>query len=183
MKIHTNSSDRLIAQLDKSDMELYDIAFGSLAADDEKTERLICDLLNISGISLKERICRLHVDAVWNGENEMYIILTLSDSVRRSKRLRVRQRRLVCTLFSREALFPLCDALKRYESVICDCRLYSDGETYAVELCQNALDKINLKHILSEFGVVRPCPARMRRAELDEHYKLICDDFIRRLSP
>ena len=183
MKIHTNSSDRLIALLDKLDMERYDIAFGSLDIDDENTERLICDLLSISGISLKERNCRLNVDAVWGGEDGMYIILTLTDNVRRSKRLRVKRRRWLCTLYSKSDLFPLCDALKRYEAFIPDCRLYSDGENYAVEICQSILDKINLKHVLSEFGLVRPCPARLRRAQLDEHYKLICDDFIRRLSP
>ena len=183
MKIHTNSSDRLIAQLDKADMERYDIAFGSLELDDEKPGRLISDLLSVSGISLNGRSCRLNVDAVSNGENGMYIILTLTDTVRRTKRLRIRNRRYVCALFSREDLFPLCDALKRYEAVITDCRLYSDGENYAVEICQSVLDKINLKHVLSEFGLVRSCPARLRRAELDEHYRLICDDFIRRLSP
>lgn len=183
MKIHTNSSDRLIARLDKSDMELYDISFGSLDVADEKTERLICDMLSISGISLNGRSLRLHVDAVWNGENEMYIILTLSERTGRPKRLRLKQRCMVCTLFSYDALFPLCDALKRYQTAITGCRLYGNGEGYAVELCQNALDNINLKPVLSEFGVVRSCPARIRRAELNEHYKLICDDFIRRLSP
>ena len=88
MKIHTNSSDRLIAQLDKADMERYDIAFGSLGLDDEKTGRLISDLLSVSGISLNGRSCRMNIDAVSNGESGMYIILTLTDTVRRTKRLR-----------------------------------------------------------------------------------------------
>ncbi len=184
MKIHTNFSDRLIAQLDKLDMEHYDIAFNSLDIDEEHTEKLIYDLLSLSGISLADRHCRLNIDAVENGDNGIYIILTLTDlALHHSKRLKVRRQRYVCTLFSAEALFPLCDALKRYESEITDNRLYCDGETYTVELCQKALDKINLRHILSEFGTVHSCPAGLRKALLSEHCSLICDGFIQRLSP
>lgn len=183
MKIHTNSSDRLIAQLDSRDMERYGIAFGSLDIDDKKTEKLICDLLSVSGISPTDRNCRLNVDAVSNGENGMYIILTLSKPQKRSKRMRVMHRRWLCTLFSKEDLFPLCDALRVYLPTISECRLYGDGENYAVELRRNALDKINLSHVLSEFGTVRSCTARFRKAVLNEHYRLICDDFIRRLLP
>ena len=184
MKIHTNSGNRLIALLDRPDMERYGIAFETLDLRQQQTEKLIYDLLKLSGISLKGRRCRLNIDAVADGEDKMYIILTLTNCpARRSTRLRIEGRRFFCVLFSGESLFPLCDALKPYNSVIGECRLYTDGGSYAVELSQNALDKINLKHILSEFGSVRPCPSRLARARLNEHYRLICDDFIRRLSP
>lgn len=184
MKIHTNSCGRLIAMLDKPDMERYGIAFDTLDITALKTEELIADLLSISGINPVAGRCRLNIDAVADGEDRMYIILTLTGlSARRSKRLRVCGRHYFCTLFSKDALFPLCDALKAYGSSITESRLYSDGNSYSVELCQKASEKINLRHILSEFGTVRACPSRLVRAHMNEYYGLICDDFIKRLSP
>ena len=184
MKIHTNSRDRLIARLDSDDMERYGIAFSSLDINDENTERLIKDLLSMSEITLKSRACRLNVDAIFSGEGEMFIILTLSPPLhRRARRLRLRDRRYLCLLFSQECLFGLCDALSPHRNIITESKLFSCGGSYAVEVSQKALDKINLKHILSEFGAVQTCSGRIADARINEHYKLICTDFIGKLSP
>ena len=96
--------------------------------------------------------------------------------------MRVKGRRYFCILFSKEALFGLCDALAEYRGVITESRLYSCGETYAVEICQKALDKNNLKCILSEFGRVQSSTSSIRHAHICEHCQLICRDFIARLS-
>lgn len=183
MKIHTNSHDRLIARLDRADMERYEIGFGSLDINDVRTEKLINDLLSLSELPLTGKAYRLNIDAVFSSDGELFIILTLSRSAaRRVKRMRLREKRYLCTLISNECLFSLCDALKPYRDIITESRLYCDGISYAVEISQKPLDKINLKHILSEFGSVRSSHSRVTQAYINEHCSLICADFIEKLS-
>lgn len=183
MKIHTNSRDRLIACLDKRDMERYKIDFNTLDINDSNTSRLIADLLEIAGIKPRDGACRMNIDAVFPNSDELLVILSVNCSASRRKgKLRVSGRRFFCVLSSGESLFALCDALLVYRDIILDSRLYSCSDGYAVEISQNALDKINLRHVLSEFGSVHSCSTRLRRAYIGEHCTLICDGFIRKLS-
>lgn len=176
MKIHRNSKDRFIAELTKQDMDYYCLDYNSIDIQNSQTRELVSDLLIISELRLKtaKPLSRLNIDIISQNDGSVLVIITLEQKkyYKLNKRL-CDGNKMIVTVTDINSLLALMTMLSKLDEKP-QMKLYSNGESYALEISKNTLDKNNLKTLCLEFGNIVECD-KMLCAQIKEHYSLICE--------
>ncbi len=179
MKIYRKSDKRVLAELDKSDIEKYNIDFNRLSLDDGATQRLINDVALMSDMDFGKK-SRLYIDTFALNESCIFLAITL---VSRLKHYRLRQKNIcvACRLFDPNQLYRLCEAVYPYLKSISSSLLFYDGKTYTVLLSLDSSQLKQVKNAVSVFGKPYKVGNEFEKALIAEHNSLICADFIQTL--
>lgn len=183
MKIHIISDDSFAAELSENDMKYYCLDCETLDIENTQTRELISDLIISSRLKFKtaEPLQKLNIDVIAQKNGSALILVSLI----KTKRFKVNQRckksnEIIAFTKSIDDVLKMCEALSVLDEKPV-LNLYYDGENYAVEVGSHKIDKKHLNTICLEFCENTVCDSFIC-SQIKEHYKLLCKNFIPKLS-